>query len=721
MTRPEPGYLGPLFPEGEEILVTDSFSRSLEELSAADRARVLKQVGHLVRNRHYPSLQLHPLHGVPEAWDCYVSDRLRMVVSFRGSEVRLWEVGRHEIIDRICRVGRLPRARFQPLLQHRSPPAEAARKYEPPPPREEAAGPFAAFPDAYLRILGVPRHLVKAVRRAGPEQLAGLDGLPSHTRQWLVDIATSPAHAEVLCDPSRLVYRTTLDRLTGFCEGKIRRLMLNLTPDQERCVRLPEGTFLVKGCAGSGKTTVAIYRAIELATAGHTVLVLTFNRTLAAAIRSLIEDYCGPLPPEITVETVYQLVGRLLARRGITTQLVEDGQRRLLIAQARAEARKTHRHAVLEQPVTFFRDEIERVIKGCDLATLEDYLAVERYGRRTALGPGGRRAVWRVYEVYQEELEGAGLADWADLPRLLLREIKTGGPPVRYDQVVVDESQDLTVAQIRVIQALAGGERAPSLMLLGDAAQTIYSRGYSWKQAGLDVRGHVFTLTRNHRNSRQIAQAADRLLEHQQAFRQSGEYVRPEQTTREGPRPIVLRAARGHRPCQAVRERILDLVGDQAFRPSDIAILCPSVRERSSYAAECERASLPYQCYDPERERNFELLEDKIKVLTIHAAKGIEFPVVFVTGVTLGTLPSTAALRLWDDGEDRQLELEHQRTLLYVAMTRAAECLFLVTEEGRESPFLGELEGLTLLEPYPREPDKTRGGRECQGQPSGSA
>ncbi|MBP1765528.1 MAG: pcrA 1, partial [Firmicutes bacterium] len=96
-----------------------------------------------------------------------------------------------------------------------------------------------------------------------------------------------------------------------------------------------------------------------------------------------------------------------------------------------------------------------------------------------------------------------------------------------------------------------------------------------------------------------------------------------------------------------------------------------------------------------------ELAEDRVTLMTLHSAKGLEFPIVFLTGLEEGIFPHTRTLM--DENE-----LAEERRLCYVGLTRAQTKLYLTyTEERtlygntvrfRPSPFLGEIPA-ELMEP----------------------
>ena len=68
---------------------------------------------------------------------------------------------------------------------------------------------------------------------------------------------------------------------------------------------------------------------------------------------------------------------------------------------------------------------------------------------------------------------------------------------------------------------------------------------------------------------------------------------------------------------------------------------------------------------------------DMVKLMTIHAAKGLEFPYVFVIGFSEGVFPSAKTIE-----ERKKMGLEEERRLCYVAITRAEKRLFLLDSEG---------------------------------------
>ncbi len=700
-----------------EILVTKAFEEALHNYS--HKKVVYKAIRQLLENPRYPGLKVHRLEQARDGlWIAYISDSYRIIFELIDNALCLWRLGTHNI-ERFDPKSFAINTHFNrmewPLevsdtneieVDPAPTPAKAFPivKRQPIAVGDVQAGSynhFAFFQTSHLRVLGVPANLVQSLKAAPSVDAAlALSGLPEKSRLWLEDISTSPEYTSIINDSSRLLYRTTLDRLEGYCERKIKRLMLNLQrPEQQKYVDMKHAPLVVlKGVAGSGKTTVGVYRAIQLAEKGRHVLMLTFNPILASTTRSLIQELIGQLPANLEVMHVQELQCKLLKERmpamTIKTEQECNGQLDEAIAEVQ---RKTHA-PLFQRDRKFFQEELKYVIKGFGLKSQDEYRGVERYGRKTALSRSYRDVMWQVYEAYRRRFIKLPAIDYYDIALQTLEALQKQPAQQRYDDIIVDEAQDLTIVDLKVVQQLmrvaSGNARTPAtLMILADAAQTMYARGFSWKQAGIQAQGHTNILWKNHRNTRQIAEAAVQLLSKNQLLRVSGEYINPNWTDRQGPLPMLMRATSSYHQVELVRDLILDLVSGQTFRPSDFALLCPTEAFCDMSTQGLRAHGLRTMLY---RDPQFDVLDDCIKIMTIQSAKGLEFPVVFLMGVTDGILPSRQGMQHLEP-EERNLFMEQQRSLCYVGMTRAAEVLYIMTTQGAESMFVKELEGKIRL------------------------
>lgn len=135
---------------------------------------------------------------------------------------------------------------------------------------------------------------------------------------------------------------------------------------------------------------------------------------------------------------------------------------------------------------------------------------MSRLGRKTRIGGKQREALWAIFERVRAGLLERRVVTWSDVFGRLTESISTnGGSP--YAFAVIDEAQDLGVAEARFFAAMAAG-RGDGLFFAGDLGQRIFQQPFSWRALGLDVRGRSHTLRINYRTSHQIRLHADRLL-----------------------------------------------------------------------------------------------------------------------------------------------------------------------------------------------------------------
>lgn len=174
-----------------ELLLSDEFKATLDACSQVLRTRIMDTIERLRVNPGHPGLKAHRLKNAPGKWECYVSLDWRIIYDWENGTLRLWKLGDHRIVDRVHFSVFSPQTAFSRLEFIDGAEAEAAADSSSdslvrPLPEAEADNPFAYFPAAHLRFLGVPAHLVKQVQRTPHlEDLEQIVGLPERSRNWI--------------------------------------------------------------------------------------------------------------------------------------------------------------------------------------------------------------------------------------------------------------------------------------------------------------------------------------------------------------------------------------------------------------------------------------------------------------------------------------------------------------------------------------------------------
>ena len=303
---------------------------------------------------------------------------------------------------------------------------------------------------------------------------------------------------------------TDVEELERALDAPWDRWTIFLHPEQRQWVEQDySGPARVSGSAGTGKTIVALHRAVHLARThpDERVLLATFSDTLARALHVKLRRLIGNEPrlgERIDVYSLDALSQRLYkAHRGSATLVTRDDLR-VIIRQA-AETEGDHGFAL-----RFLLAEWEQVVDAWQLDSWDAYRDVARLGRRTRLPETRRVVLWSIFERVCEVLRERGLTTQAALYGELSESL-AGSPNPPFDFAVVDEAQDLSVAQLRFLAAL-GGDRPNALFFAGDLGQRIFQQPFSWKSLGVEVRGRSRNLRVNYRTSHQIRRQADRLL-----------------------------------------------------------------------------------------------------------------------------------------------------------------------------------------------------------------
>lgn len=692
---------------------------SLTALVPVEMHRVGDAVVRFIANPDHPGLNLHPIKA-PRSRGMYsfrASDELRVLLHKQGNTYLLLEAGHHD--DVYARAQRLafvdnPHTGFIGVIEQVAPDRPTAVVEVAP--VDDAPRPLDHWSDAELREAGLTDELIGEVRACRTEN--DLCSLPTAAFELVVEILDKspeqwrnpPIDAEAAAEAT---LRSTLEQhgvLAGFTRlfdaeeaqrvltAPIEDWMVFLHPDQRGAVlRRYEGPSRVRGSAGTGKTVVALHRAAELARRYRgegPILFTTFVASLPPVFQHLYERIPGTRPGEVEFVNVDKLASTICGEAGVRLRVdVQASDAAMASAWKQTAAVSTLTKAGMTRG--YAQEEIAAVIKGRGLASVDQYLDLERTGRRMPLSRSMRVAVWELFEAYQSQLAVRRVVDFADRVGSAL-EIASSGEP-RYRAAVIDEAQDISLVGLQFVRALVNGtavaDRPDGLVIVGDGAQRIYPGGYTLRQAGIEVRGRTTVLRVNYRNTREVIGAAMAVAGDASVDDLGDEYRRAESgadAIRTGPRPLLVQAASEDDELADIAGRIVAVVDDVTIGFGDIAVAAATNPLADKAVAALRQAGVPVQLlqhYDGTPTA-------AVKVGTHHRIKGLEFKQVYLPFLSAGKFPVVPA-GVKDLDERREHE-ERSLSQLFVAMTRARDQLVVTCTGDPADALLGALDRFDL-------------------------
>jgi DNA helicase II / ATP-dependent DNA helicase PcrA len=326
---------------------------------------------------------------------------------------------------------------------------------------------------------------------------------------------------------------------------------------------------------------------------------------------------------------------------------------------------------------------------------LAEYLRIERSGRGTPLQETERKAVFEIYQAYEDQLRIARKCDFDDFILETLRILKyrkttldEGEELTEYSHIIVDEIQDLTEATMRLVRMLvSAGEN--DLFLVGDGMQRIYPGGYALSKLNIDVVGRSALLRKNYRNTQQILRAAHALISNEQMDDlddKQNEATEPEFSVRQGELPVLHGLPTPDGELAWINNEIERLRAKHGYKIGDFALV---YRHHSPYKDLIQKilaVKMATQEITREPETYF---GNHLKHTTFHSVKGLEFKVIFIIGVTDGQFVPRDNWTL--EGDELEDYMEREKRLLYVAMTRARDLLYITYSRGQSSRFLEKI------------------------------
>ncbi len=470
-------------------------------------------------------------------------------------------------------------------------------------------------------------------------------------------------------EPEQFVLFSQTADFENALKGGIAEWMLFL-PNEHRgyVTQTYKGPARLFGPSGTGKTSILIHRAVHLARSSRQrVLVLCFSHALRDVIVTLKQQLCGEdweADSLIQVSTLHGFAANLTGAR-VT---IEGAAQERAIDEALARSAPPPDGYLGKAGRSFIAAEIKDWIKGAAYGDSDLYQMLPFPKGKPALSPDERAWLFSVYRRY-EKLKG-GRVDFQDV---LLRALKQAAVPdfePQYGAVLVDEFQDLNLCALSLVKHLA--KRNPAqLFFAGDHRQRIYRTLPSFKDAGIPIIGRSFGLAANYRNAPEIYAAAQSV--------QGGAGSDPDGDAEKQPALRLQRPALSGKPVlrgfssaaledEWVFKEITGLLSN-GVPPGDIALLSLTQSRSQKLAA---RLPVPVVELGKSGGKSSAYFDaGAIKRTTLHASKGLEFPIVFLIGASLAEFQNHP----WLTGQDDPAAAI--QALLYVAMTRARDLLLL--------------------------------------------
>ncbi len=704
--------------ESLQLRLDRRFSEACDRLPMSVRAAVLECLTKLLENPAHPSLKYEVIRSAADSRmrSLRVNEQYRVIVAHpagSGEYLLLW-VDKHDEayawaarhrLETKSTLGGLEIVEL-PIRQEEPEESGAPRTLAPQPEQ----GRLRFYTDEQLSEYGIPAALLPALRRCKTDEdvLEVLTGWPTDVVDPVLDLwcgkaravsvqqpeAAPPAPAaastpdplaEALQHPGStrtFVVITSQEELAQALKYPLERWRVFLHPDQKAIVRANfDGPALVSGGAGTGKTVVGLHRARYLAAEVFTapddrVLLTTYTYNLAQDLEALIESLCNrqqDVLQRIEVKHVHSLARQIRSLAGERFDTPKEGEDLFLMQEV------VRQRNPLNLPAAFYLAEWQEVAQERDALTEEAYLQVDRAGRGRALTRRQRAEVWQVFELYRRKLAASRKEEWPSVVRRARELIETGQVqlPYRYRAVIVDEAQDMGTQEMRLLLALVG-QGPNSLLLLGDTRQQIYKRGSYLHLLNIAIGRRHRQLRVNYRTTEQIRAAAAQVLTSGTAL--TGEPLGKDESISllQGPHPLVRRFASEAEEATAVVAQIRETL--TVMQPEEIVVVARTNASLTYYAGVLRAAGIP----NAKIERGPR--GPGVQLATMHRVKGLEFRAVFIVHCSAGVVPQPQRGDV-DDEAARADHEERERRLLYVAMTRARELLW-ISSAGLPSPFL---------------------------------
>ena len=513
--------------------------------------------------------------------------------------------------------------------------------------------------------------------------------LPSYNEVGEEEVDTSDFEAALDRAATQRNFRIVTDdiELQKMMNAPLEKWRVFLHPSQRKLVaRETKGPARVLGGAGTGKTVVAMHRAVWLAdklknTKSGKILFTTFTRNLAADIKDNLKKIASQDQMDrIEVTNIDAWITRFLKRFNYDYRVVYETNKdreicwKIALDQMPVE---------LGFPDTFYEEEWRHIIQAYDVKTKPEYFKISRVGRGTALSRAQRAKIWPVFEEFRNQMNRKRIREMNDAMLDAIKILKEQKISLPYSSIIVDEAQDMGSQAFTLLRSIVP-EQENDMFIVGDGHQRIYRNKVVLGRCGINVRGRRSQKLRiNYRTTEETRRFAAGILENIEVDNLDGEQDKSSDylSLFHGSAPIIELS-------KSFAEEV-DFIANQINQLLETGVPLPNIClvARTQYVRDNYSKALQEKGID-----TYALATDSpdskkpgLRIATMHRVKGLEFQYIFIAGVNDGTIPLKRVFTE-DPVEKRDYDF-NERALLHVAATRAIKGLF-VTASNKPSEYI---------------------------------
>ncbi|WP_435548122.1 3'-5' exonuclease [Desulfobacterium sp. N47] len=687
-----------------QFRIADTFTDSLTRLNNDEQKAVKTSAFDLQLNPANPGMQFHKLEKAkdPNFWSVRVNRDIRLIVHKNQDSLMLCYVGHHDDAYRWAEKRKLethPKTGAAQLVEIRETVEEITIPKYIDVKQQPVSKPFLFenLSDDELLNYGVPAEWLNDVHKVNEDTVLDLAGhLPGEAAEALLNLAIGikpqTSMESFACEnpfdhpDAQRCFRvmSNTEELAKALDYPWEKWTVFLHPEQRQLVEKDyNGPARVSGSAGTGKTVVALHRAVFLARTNPDarVLLTTFSDTLANALNTKLRRLIGNEPRIAEHLEVYSLdyIGQRLYELNFGRPKIASKE---VVRQLLKESAKD-----VEQNrfgLYFLITEWTDVVDAWQLKTWEAYRDVRRLGRKTRLPEKQREILWSIFDRVWSAINKQEMITKSEVFTKTASKISSSNhPPFNY--VIADESQDLSVPQLMFLAAF-NSNKPNSLFFAGDLGQRIFQQPFSWKSLGVDIQGRSRTLRINYRTSHQIRKQADLLLGPELSDVDGNtENRRGTISVFNGPKPEIMVFDTQEDEIESVGKWLTERL-NEGVAPNEIGVFVRSTNELFRACEAVQKTGKSFKVLD----EKVETTSGHISISTMHLAKGLEFKAVCVIACDDEVIPSQERIETVADDMDLEEVYNTERHLLYVACTRARDNL-LVSGVKPVSEFLDDI------------------------------